>query len=67
VIAYLLVNGENKALVIINFSSIARLKINTQHVELPGIYKNAFSGIEHTLEHDAAFELQPWEFIVWTT
>lgn len=67
VLAYLLVNGKDKTLVIINFSNVARLKVNTQHVKLPGVYKNAFSGIEHTLEYDAGFELQPWEFIVWTT
>lgn len=67
VIAYLQVHDNQKVLVVINFSSIARLQIKTQHVDLPGKYTNVFSGIEHELAYESSFELQPYEFFVWTS
>ncbi|BAV08281.1 Glycosidase [Filimonas lacunae] len=67
VLAYLQVHDNQKVLIIINFSGSGRLKVEMQHTDLPGKYYNAFTGIAHQLEFDASFELQPWEFIVWTT
>lgn len=67
VLAYLQVHDNQKVLTVINFSALSRLKITVSNPELSGSYQNVFSGIEHTLEYEATFELQPWEFFVWTT
>jgi glycosidase len=65
--AYLLVKGNDKALVVLNLSGSDRLKIQLSHPQLPAAYYSIFSGLELALGTQASFELQAWEYVVYST
>lgn len=65
--AYLLVNGHDKILVVLNLSGSDRLKIQLSHPQLSATYYSIFSGLELALGTQASFELQAWEYVVYST
>jgi glycosidase len=67
VLAFLLVNENDKALVIINFTDWQDLQFSIIHEQLSGKYKNIFSGNEYSLETSMPVALQAFEFVVYVT
>ncbi len=67
VLAYLLIEGESKVLILLNLSSQSKLKCILKDERLNALYYNWFSGISHSINNLAAFELQAWEYIVYST
>ncbi|MGI8950931.1 MAG: alpha-amylase family glycosyl hydrolase [Chitinophagaceae bacterium] len=66
ILAYLCINGNDKVLSVINFSNAERLKFSITHDELNGIYENVFSEFEYNFKKTVSFELQPWEYAVYS-
>lgn len=64
-LTYFLHDPASKVLVLLNFSQSDKLRINIDHPELAGKYKNIFSGLEFTFKQQESFELQAWEFMVY--
>ncbi len=67
VLAFLLVNETDKALVIINLSNASDLKFSLSQDSLPGNYLNIFSEKEYTIETDVPVSLGSYEFAVYVT
>lgn len=66
-LAWLQVKDNDKLLVILNLSATDKLKIKTQHDQLPGAYYNIFSGLPREIAASVEIELQAWEYIVYST
>jgi glycosidase len=64
VMAYLLTKDSQKVLVLLNYSNEDRIKLEFEHVLLPGNYTNLFSGLNYEIKERANFELQEHEYIV---
>ncbi len=64
--AYLRRQGEQVVLVILNLSSKGRLPMNVEHDWLEGRFENPFSGLSYTFKRNETFELQPYEYLVYT-
>jgi glycosidase len=67
VLAYLLICNESKVLILLNLSPTDKIECNIRHEYLSGNYYNLFSGLKHTLNSAEKFELQAWEYMVYTT
>jgi glycosidase len=67
VLAFLLVNENDKALVIINFTDWQDLQFSVSHEQLSGKYKNIFSENEYMLESLTPVTLQAFEFTVYVS
>lgn len=67
IFAYLLADESSKVLVLLNFSSIDKLRITVDLEAVAGSYKNIISGLEFTFTSQEKFELQAWEFLVYAS
>ena len=67
IFAYLLSHENNKVVVLINFSPEEKIVFNIQHEKLGATYYNLFSGLQYTLNNEEKFEMQPWEYAVYST
>ncbi len=67
VLAYLQVSNDQKVLVLLNLSDSDRLMVHLDHPQLEGHYCSIFSGLASDLTSTASFELQAWEYGVYST
>ncbi|CAN5302646.1 alpha-amylase family glycosyl hydrolase [soil metagenome] len=67
VLAYLLINKNDKVLVLLNFSAADRVHCVIKHDSLAGNYYHLFSGIQYTLGAIETFELQACQYLVYAT
>ena len=67
IFAYLLSHENNKVVVLINFSPEEKIVFKIQHEKLGASYYNLFSGLQYTLNNEEKFEMQPWEYAVYST
>lgn len=65
VLAYLLNQGSDTLLVLINFSAIPMVKISVSHPLLNNEFRNIFSELHHQFAATEKFELQAWEYFVY--
>ncbi|RFM28875.1 alpha-amylase family glycosyl hydrolase [Deminuibacter soli] len=66
VLAWLQVKDNQKLLVALNLSATDRLRFQLKHDQLPGTYRNIFSGLEQKMDGVREIELQAWEYIVYS-
>jgi len=66
IFAFLRIAGKHKVLVILNFSDKNRLQFKLVHPLLEGNFKHLFSDITYKLGAVQTFELQAWEYLVFT-
>lgn len=64
---FFLEKENHKAMVIFNFSTSEKLKINYTNDELPGDYYQLFSGITFRLKKEETFEILPNDFLVYVS
>jgi glycosidase len=65
VFSFLKQQGENEVLVMLNFSSASKLKIQITEGVLEGKYTSIFSGIEIDVNKETFFEMQAWEYRIY--
>jgi glycosidase len=66
VFSFLRKHGENEVFVILNFSSTSKLKIQITEPHIKEKYTSIFSGIEIDVNEETVFEMQAWEYRVYT-
>lgn len=66
IFAFMRITGNNKVLVVLNFSNNNRLQFKLSHPLLEDTFKHLFSGITYKLGAVQSFELQAWEHLVFT-
>lgn len=64
IMAYLRTNGDRQVLVLLNLSK-ERVRFELNETKISGIYKNAFSGAANDFTSEKAFEMGPWEYLVY--
>lgn len=65
VFAFLRKNGDKEVLVVLNLSKQGDLHFELTDPRVSGKFKNAFSGAENDFSAGKAFEMQPWEYLVY--
>jgi len=66
VFAYLRQHGDQKVLVILNLSPQNDLHFEITDPLVKGRFKNAFSGAANDFTSDKQFEMQAWDYLVYT-
>ena len=66
IFAFMRINDNNKVLVILNFSDKDRLQFKLSHPLLEDRFTHLFSDITYTLGPVQTFELQAWQYLVFT-
>ena len=66
VFAYLRKNGEKEVLVVLNLSAEKDLHFDITDPQVKGLYKNVFSAALNDFTTEKSFEMQPWEYLVYT-
>lgn len=64
IFAYLRKNGDKEVLVLLNLSK-EKLRFELMDNRISGTYKNVFSGAANDFTTEKAFEVQPWEYLVY--
>jgi glycosidase len=66
VLAFLRIQERNSVLVVLNLSSQADLHFEIVDPRLSGRYRNLYSGATNDFRSDKSFEMQPWEYLIYT-
>ena len=66
VLAFIRKNGKDEVLVVLNLSDQANLHFDILDADVSGTYKNVYSGAANDFSSDKSFEMQPWEFLVYS-
>lgn len=66
VFAFIREKDESAVLVIINLSPVAKLKFKLINFTSAYKYTSLFSGLEFYLNNETVFEMQEWEYLVYT-
>lgn len=65
IVAYLCKNGDEKALLIFNFSDADRVRFTIAYDDLNDKFQNVFSGLSFDFTREISFEMSPWQYIVY--
>ena len=63
--AFICKYGDDKALMIFNFSDSDRVQFSISHEEMEGSFQNVFSGMSFRFTKDVNFEMEPWQYIIY--
>jgi len=66
VLAFLRIQERNSVLVVLNLSTQADLHFEIVDPRLSGRYRNLYSGATNDFRSDKSFEMQPWEYLIYT-
>jgi alpha-amylase len=66
VLAYLRQHGSASVLVVLNLSGETGLRFDITDNRLSGRFKNLFAGSVNDFSQDRSFEMQSWDFLVYT-